>query len=84
MTAYSILQSEAAGFGNLAKFEPQYTEENFIEAVGNGLKTTGYITKKVGCVRKTAEVYLKILEKAGKVEKVEIDEGQSSVWILKK
>ncbi|MCK9576594.1 MAG: hypothetical protein M0R51_11780 [Clostridia bacterium] len=68
----------------MAKFEPQYTEENFIEALGRGLKTTGYITKKVGCARKTAEVYLKTLERERKVEKVEIDDGQSNVWALKK
>lgn len=66
----------------MPKFEPQYTEKDFLEALKYGLKTTGYVTKKVGCARKTAETYLKKLENEGKIQKVEIDDGASHVWKL--
>ena len=64
-------------------FETKYTEEDFLTAINGGLKTTGYITKTVGCARRTAETYLKDLQKAGKIAKVPIDNGLSNAWKIK-
>ncbi|MHB8101272.1 MAG: FaeA/PapI family transcriptional regulator [Methanosarcina sp.] len=64
----------------MARFEAQYTEKDFLDAINGGLKTTGYATKKVGCARKTAETYLNRLHDAGKIKKLEIDDGLNHVW----
>jgi DNA-binding IclR family transcriptional regulator len=64
------------------KFETKYTEEQFIKTIDGGLKTTGYIIKKLGCARATAITYLSNMEREGLVKKVEIDEGESFVWRL--
>jgi hypothetical protein len=61
-------------------FETKYTDSDFITAIDDGYKTTGYVTRKVGCARKTAETYLNNLYKAGKIEKIVIDNGLSHVW----
>lgn len=64
----------------MPRFEPQYTEQDFLNVLKDGLKTTGYVTKKVGCARKTAEAYLRKLEQGGKIKKIEIDDGANHVW----
>ena len=64
-------------------FETKYTERDFINAINDGFKTTGYITKKVGCARRTTEVYLSNLQNAGKIEKIAIDDGLSNVWVCR-
>lgn len=64
-------------------FEIKYTEQDFLTAINGGFKTTGYVTKVVGCARKTAETYLNDLYKAGKIEKIVIDNGLSHTWKLK-
>jgi len=61
-------------------FEIKYTEQGFLDAINGGFKTTGYVTKTVGCVRRTAEAYLNKLHAVGAVEKIEIDNGASHVW----
>lgn len=64
-------------------FEPKYTEEDFEKVLKNCcLCTVGYITKKVGCSRKTTETYLNKMLKDERVTKLEVDEGQSHVWTL--
>lgn len=64
----------------MPQFEPKYTEKDFLDVVKGGLKTTGYVTKKVGSARKTAETYLKKLESEGKIRKITVDDGASHVW----
>lgn len=65
----------------MPQFEQKYTDdEEFLKLLRNGLKTTGYVTKKIGCARRTAEVHLNRLSAEGKVEKIEIDDGLNHVW----
>jgi hypothetical protein len=69
----------------MARFEAKYTEDDFLNAINGGLKTTGYVAKKVGCVRSTAVLYLDKLRDAGKIEELPIDDGAAHVWkIVKK
>lgn len=64
----------------MARFVEQYTDKDFLAAINGGMKTVGYILKKVGCARSTAVNYLERMEKEGKIEKVEIDDGLMNVW----
>jgi GTP-sensing pleiotropic transcriptional regulator CodY len=64
----------------MARFEAKYTENDFLNAINGGLKTTGYIAKKVGCVRSTAVLYLDKLKEAGRVEEISVDDGAMHVW----
>jgi hypothetical protein len=64
----------------MPKFEQKYTEKDFIAALGSGFKTPGFVAKKVGCARSTALVYLNQLVEDEKAERIEVDEGQSTVF----
>lgn len=66
----------------MPKFESLYTENDFIAALGSGFKTPGFVAKKVGCARSTALVYLNKLVEDGKAERIDVDEGQSTVFKL--
>jgi hypothetical protein len=78
------MQSETCSkVQDMARFEQQYTDDDFISAINGGMKTVGYILKKVGCARSTAVMYLERMEKEGKIEKVSIDDGLINVWKVK-
>lgn len=68
----------------MPKFTAQYKDDDFISALGSGFKTPGFVAKKVGCARSTALVYLNKLVDDGKAERIEVDEGQSTVFRLLK
>lgn len=68
----------------MPKFEPKYTDEDFLEVLKGDSKTIGYIAKKVGCARSTAVIYLEKLKAEGKIERESIDDGALFVWKLKK
>ena len=63
-------------------FTVKYTDQDFIDAIGDGFKTTGYVAKKVGCARRTAETYLKVLQDSGKIKRIAIDDGLIYVWMV--
>lgn len=48
-----------------------------------GLKTVGYIAKKVGCARQTAVTYLNEMKEKEIVERLPVDDGQLYVWKIK-
>jgi predicted HTH transcriptional regulator len=64
-------------------FETKYTEQDFLTAINDGFKTTGYVAKTVGCARRTAETYLKDLQDSGKIKRIAIDDGLVYVWICR-
>ena len=64
-------------------FEKKYTDDQILEAIDGGFKTTAFIMRKLGCTRPTATTYLEKLEKEGKVIKIEIDDGKAFIWRIK-
>lgn len=57
-------------------FTPKYTDEDFLTALDRqNFRTAAYIAKKVGCKLDTAKMALTRLAEAGKVERMEIDDG---------
>lgn len=64
----------------MPQYEQKYSENDFLEALGEGLRTLGGITKKVGCARMTCVTYMNNLVKSGKVEKLSVDDGQMFVY----
>lgn len=68
----------------MPKFEPKYTDKDFLEVIKGTSKTVGYIAKKVGAARSTTVNYLERLKKENKVEKESIDDGALYVWKLVK
>lgn len=67
----------------MTKFEPKYTDDDFLNVIKGDSKTTGYIAKRVGAARSTTVNYLERLQKEGKIEKVSVDDGQLFVWKIK-
>jgi len=68
----------------MPKFEPKYTEEDFLKVLEGDSKTIGFIAKKVGAARSTTVIYLNKLLEDGKVERESIDDGALYVWKLKR
>jgi hypothetical protein len=61
-------------------YEQKYNESDFLEALGDGFRTLGGITRKVGCARMTCINYINRLIQEGRVEKITVDDGFMFVY----
>jgi DNA-binding IclR family transcriptional regulator len=68
----------------MAKFEPKYSNQDFLDVLKGGeLRTLGGIAKLIGCARMTAITYMDNLVKCKMVEKLAVDDGQLYVYKIK-
>jgi hypothetical protein len=64
-------------------FKKKYTDDDFLAVISDVPCTTAFVIKALGCSRTTALRYLTLLEKEGRIFRLEIS-GGSPAWIRKK